>query len=60
MKGDLIYTPFKSKDIDYTAEMASKIYSIRNINATKIGSINEHIYNKSCEDDLLSEILNRY
>lgn len=60
VKGDLIYTPFKSKDIDYTAEMASKIYSIHNINTTEIGSINEHIYKKSCEDDLLSEILNRY
>lgn len=60
VKGDLIYTPFKSKSIGYTAEMASKIYSIHNINTAGIESVNEHIYNKVCEGSLLSEILNRY
>ena len=60
VRGDLIYTKFRSKSIGYSAKLAKKIYSVHHIKSIETESICEHIYDEMTVQELLNDILTRY
>jgi hypothetical protein len=60
--GDLIYTPFTSKSIGYSSDMAMAIYSVKNMDISGMNiNTNEYIYPMdNSYIDLADEILEKY